>query len=379
MRKSLLATFLTLITISLTACGSSDLINPENLELEASLSSIPASEITEVDRVIYSTLDDTQKEIYDTLLNAYENFDTTVIVEGTDDDIKIAHKAIIADNPEIFYVNGYVTDASIGALINISKTYSLYPNYTCKVDEYADYIAQIEDVIATGLTEDYSSYSDYEKSKLAFDYLANLTTYDTGTTYDQNILSTFLYGRSVCGGYSQGYSYLMQKMGIPCAQITGALEDVAHSWNVSVLDGQYYMTDLTNGDSYYEINNKRYDYLDYSYLNIDPAFIPNYTVSAMYDNFLLLATDDNYYYEENLYIKTFSEEQIDSAIEKALAEDKAYITFRFDEKPLETAKEKLLNLQEMQTKYGVTHVKVIDDFATITLYFDYATESEGSE
>ena len=295
-------------------------------------------------------------------------------MEGTDNDVKVAHKAIIADNPEIFYVNGYVTDASVGALIKISKTYSLYPNYTCTSKERDDYIAQVESVIAEGITDDYSALSDYEKSRLAFDFLVDTTVYDTEAEYGQNILSTFLYGRSVCGGYSQGYSYIMQKMGLSCAMITGALEDTAHSWNVAVLDGDYYMTDLTNGDSFYEIDNKRYDYPDYSYLNINPNYMPDYTVSSMYSNFLVTATEDNYYYKENLNIETFNEEQIDTAIENAKASGEPYITFRLSEKPLEAAKEKLLNLQEMQTKYGVTHVKLIDDFATITLYFDYESE-----
>lgn len=334
--------------------------------------------VTTVNEIIYNTLTDTQKSIYKDLVNCYANFNSSVTITGTDDDIKIAHQAIIADRPEIFYVNGYVTDASFGALFLDEKEYTLYPNYTCSKDEYDTTLAKINEKTDAWLAE-FDALDDYTISKYAFDVIAKNTVYKTDSAYSQNMVSVFEYGQSVCGGYSQAYSYLLQKMGVPCAMIIGELSDVAHSWNISILDGQYYLTDLTNGDSYYEINGKRYDYNDYSYLNINPEYLPNYAVSKLFNRIKVSATEDNYYYKENLHIDVFLDEQIDAGVETALANNMSCVTFQFEEKTLETAKEKLLNLAEMREKYGVTHVKLLDSFNTITLYFDYETAEEINE
>lgn len=384
MRRILMALFCVLTTFAMCACSFTSPFSvpvqpgPVTPNEEDVSDIVPAnvSDVKSVNTITYSLLTDDQKAIYDALVNCYTNFDSQVEITGLEEDIETAHHAIIADRPEIFYVNGYVTDASTGAIIDAAKEYTVYPNYTHTKEEYDDLMAQVNSV-ADGWCKNLStSATDYEKSKYVFDTIIDQAKYKTDAAYNQNMLSVFIYGQTVCGGYSQSFSYLMQKLGIPCAMITGELSGTAHSWNVCILDNEFYLTDLTNGDSYYEVNGEKYDYYDYSYLNINPGFIPEYGVTDLFKRIQVSAKEDNYYYKEGLHIETFSDEQIDAGIQKAVDAGMPYVTLRFDEKPLEQAKQKLLNLQEMQDKFGVTHVKTSDVFNTVTLYFNMPTENQ---
>ena len=304
MRKKILILGFVLNLI-LQACGSTNIVNDlVDDDSSDTILSITPNEVIAVDRLIYSALNDKQKELYDTLLNCYKNFDTQIEIFATEDDVKIAHKAIIADNPDLFYVNGYVTDANMGVLFKTSKSFQLYPNYICSKEDYENYLATVDAKCNKILAGIDANASDYDKSKFVFEQIIDMTKYTADAENAQNMLSVFLAGKAVCNGYSQSYSYLMHKLNIPCAMITGQLQGVAHTWNIAVLDNDFYISDLTSGDSSYVYNDEKFDYCDYSYLNIDPSFLPEYMMSSMFSNFIMTATDNNYFYKENLFVNS---------------------------------------------------------------------------
>ncbi len=370
-----------------TGCAfktTEDIVNEQAMESFAlELKAITPSEVTQTNEIIYTSLSEDQKCIYNKLLDGYMNFETAIGFNTSEDDIKLAHKALIADHPEIFYVNGFVTDSSkglFGITINQNEL-TLYPNYTYSMSEAKSAKSEIDDQVNILLSdhEGIMDTSDYEKSKVAFDVITKNVLYSSDVEHSQTIAAAFIRGKSVCGGYAQAYSYLMQLLNVPCTVITGELEDVSHSWCVSILDGQFYMTDPTNGDSYYNLNDNKMDYIDYSFLNIDPTFMPEYIPSEMFKNFTTNATDNNYYIKEDQYITQFNEAQISAVIKKAKAASMPYVTFRVVNESLETAKNNLLDLQAMQNKYDVTHTKLLDDFGTITLYFNGAENTVKQE
>lgn len=102
--------------------------------------------------------------------------------------------------------------------------------------------------------------SDYQKILAAYTYINNTTTYLVDNGYIDDLLASntsiydvFINRRSVCIGYSIGFSYLMDKMGIESYIVdqivsydenTGAYESV-HTYNIVKLNGQFYKVDLT--------------------------------------------------------------------------------------------------------------------------------------
>ncbi|MDR1641047.1 MAG: hypothetical protein LBT59_15255 [Clostridiales bacterium] len=112
----------------------------------------------------------------------------------------------------------------------------------------------------------------YEKEKAAHDYLVANTKYDMSAEVPE--ISHTPYGAlinhvAVCNGYSDAFKVLMDIIGVPCdvvygmARLPGAAA-VAHSWNRVMLDGEYYLVDVTWDDP----TPDRAGQVAYEYLNV---------------------------------------------------------------------------------------------------------------
>ena len=74
----------------------------------------------------------------------------------------------------------------------------------------------------------------------------NITYYDGDETeFGRNIYDAFAKSSSVCVGYALGFQYFMDKLDIPCINVT--TDD--HIWNMVEIDGQWYHVDVTWDDS----------------------------------------------------------------------------------------------------------------------------------
>lgn len=97
--------------------------------------------------------------------------------------------------------------------------------------------------------------------------------------YADGFYGAFITGQCICSGYSKGFSYLAQRLGIRAAYIVGAAGG-AHAWNYLFADGGWYMSDTTWGDANsfgllgndYMQSSGRYDYGNYSKM---PELSPN--------------------------------------------------------------------------------------------------------
>ncbi len=69
-------------------------------------------------------------------------------------------------------------------------------------------------------------------------------------------------GGGVCGAYSRGYQYLMQRLGVPCAFLSGtSVRGIPHAWNAVKLEDGWYYVDATWDDLPDEIGYLYHDYL----------------------------------------------------------------------------------------------------------------------
>lgn len=69
-------------------------------------------------------------------------------------------------------------------------------------------------------------------------------------------------GGGVCGAYSRGYQYLMQRLGVPCAFLSGtSVRGIPHAWNAVRLEDGWYYVDATWDDLPDEAGYLYHDYL----------------------------------------------------------------------------------------------------------------------
>jgi len=93
--------------------------------------------------------------------------------------------------------------------------------------------------------------SDYAKEQHIHDMITSQVVYDLESPNAHNAYGALVEGRAVCDGYSEGFGYLLQRMGIQTFQAlgssinpgTGAPEP--HSWTYVRLEGNYYHVDTT--------------------------------------------------------------------------------------------------------------------------------------
>lgn len=153
-----------------------------------------------------------------------------------------AFEQLVAEEPVYDYTDTHGTVYSDSGIVSsLTCTYRLTP------EEFADYAARREEAIAAALAAAQGLATPYEQVVAVHDYLVRTCAYgDTEAVVDHTAYSALLRGQAVCDGYSSAFRILMDRLGIPC--ITVASEDMAHSWNMVQLDGQWYHVDVTWDD-----------------------------------------------------------------------------------------------------------------------------------
>jgi len=215
-----------------------------------------------------STLDDTMRQAYDLIragmMEGKEKIKMTVPVAK--EDMFDLYKKIVFDSPELFWaeVNG-----SKYAYNNQGHVTYFYPGYNDLVNDIAGNTAKLEAATSEALADMWSLSTDAEKAKYAHDWLTYHITYDLNAAYHQTSYSSLVNHASVCAGYSHGFQYLMQQVGIPCAYVLGYAMGGYHAWNVVKLDGEHYAMDVTWDDPLGAAPGKFY----YSYFNITDQVI----------------------------------------------------------------------------------------------------------
>lgn len=77
-----------------------------------------------------------------------------------------------------------------------------------------------------------------------------------------NLYGGLVRGGGVCGAYSRAYQYLMQRLGVPCAFLSGtSVRGIPHAWNAVKLEDGWYYVDATWDDLPDETGYLYHDYL----------------------------------------------------------------------------------------------------------------------
>lgn len=251
-----------------------------------------------------------QMENAEALLYAYDTLEAAL--DGTPASISIAHSVhqitwdelrtvydlLLSDHPEVFWHgNSYSGSQRDGIATALKPTYIM----TGAALDTAKAALEAEVV---RLTADLEGKTDYEKSLLLHDRLAAESVY-TLEGHHQTAYGALVQGTAVCAGYSRAYQLLMQRAGIPAWYVYGTSmspwgQEVSHAWNLVLLDGEWYYTDVTWDD--------QTKYTFYAYLNMNSEKMDENHTPTKYVEYLPVATHTchNYFVINDLYMEQFS-------------------------------------------------------------------------
>ena len=260
----------------------------------------------------YEKLTESGKTLYVEMLTIMENLASDVTVSTTSSDaIELVFDYIMADHPEIFYVNGFkYTNYSMD---NVVTRVSFTGDYTYDAQEVARRKTRINEAVNKCLENAPSSEDDYYAIKYVYEYIIDNVEYDVNAQDNQNICSVFLGGRSVCNGYAKAAQYLLEKLGIKCSFVTGTVttkngHSERHAWNLVLCNDAYYYMDVTWGDASYQTlsgesaDSSKLPTVNYDYLNVTTQELErHHKISDLISMPVCNSMTDNYYVREDEY------------------------------------------------------------------------------
>ncbi len=157
---------------------------------------------------------------------------------------------IVNSHPELFFVGNYV-----GWSYDSSGMALTYKNIEYR-DTQANVLRQQQELEAAAeqaLVWVDDAMSDMEKALAVHDYLVLNCEYDqerlqNGTVpgYSHSAYGALVSKLAVCDGYSNAYSYILEKLDIPCELVTS--NSMSHAWSMVSIDGDWYHVDVTWDD-----------------------------------------------------------------------------------------------------------------------------------
>ena len=181
-------------------------------------------------------------ELYGRILAGVLAHDDTIGVSEDDlPNVSEAYKAVLRDNPRIFWAEGQWSIVRLPAL-------GIRPVYRFSAAEARD----AQDQLAL-LADNFRALSDEpetERIRAVYDWLREHVEYGVRENSDgQTILDALITKKAVCKGISKAFQYLLEHVGVPCSLVEGSLDKGVsrHTWNAVELEGRFYHVDVCMG------------------------------------------------------------------------------------------------------------------------------------
>lgn len=287
------------------------------------------------DRYAYQQLNKEEQYAYDQIYDCIDNHTDKITLSTKDKDVlAVAYEAVMADYGGLFWVSGYQYNTYTSNKNVVGLEFE--PKYTMSKDQRNVYQAKIDDVAEDWLSGISMSDSDFDKALYVFETLIEKVDYDTNSEENQNILSVFLYQKTVCQGYADAAWYLLEKLGISSTIVTGTANNESHAWNLVHLDGAYYFMDVTWGNSkYLNSNNDTTKRVNYAYLAMTTEEISqNHIITASFEIPECLSNADDYFVHNGLYYETYAVDAIGAKLRDSYNADESEISLKFSNSDL---------------------------------------------
>jgi len=325
-------------------------------------------------RYAYTTLNgETQRvydEVYQTLLAHTKSVKVSTLDAAVLDE---AYRAVMADYGEIFWNSGYVYTKYTRGDELVALDFA--PGYTMTMEARSDIQREIDAAVAGILSGISADSSDYEKVRYVFDYLASNVEYVVGAKENQNIISVFLYGETVCQGYASATQYLLAQLGVQSAVVTGEVDGVSHAWNLVRMDNEYYYVDTTWGNSTYTGDGvPAMRFVNYNYFGVTTEELLR--THAPDDTFVLpncAASGNNYYVREGKFFSDWNPDAVGALCRESYERRETAVSVKFASGELYRRARQYLIEEGHITDYcsGITSLYYVEDEVQNVLTFSF--------
>lgn len=296
-----------------------------------------------LNRYAYDLLNDDERSVYSTVLDAINNFVVEVSLQTysiTDTQIKKIVDYIQRDHPEIFWFQHGATfffDASTHIVNKLELTYCMTQEEAKRRQE------KIESATKSFLTAVNDTMSDYEVTLRIYENIIKLVDYDTiglerqkrtTTSADtpddlRSIYGVFVNKKAVCAGYAKALQYLLNLCGIECTYVTSD----THAWNLIKLEGEYYHIDVTWGDgSDTQKDRNRIDAINYDCFCItteELSKLDSHTPESSFPIPKCTATKCNYHRRHGLYFEKYDFDRVKNILCESVKQNRLDVSFKF--------------------------------------------------
>lgn len=207
----------------------------------------------------YDKINSEQQRLYRLLLTAAEEMPDGWISMGScekhySSDLTIAYKAILCDNPQIFWMpSGYIMSEDDNKNICIAFNYEGddYQNEYLVQKKPRDEMRQLLNQVVNDMSAAAMQYgTEFERELYIHDAICEKTVYNLeGTNLIYTSYGALVEGAAVCEGYSRAMQLVANTVGIECGLVYGISEGEGHMWNYIRTDNEWYHLDVTWDDS----------------------------------------------------------------------------------------------------------------------------------
>lgn len=162
------------------------------------------------------------------------------------DDVRKTIRVYMRQHPEIFWFSHqYRLD---------EPTHTLYFKYNFTPQKKVFYAEEIEKAVKYLFQPNKLTHlSDLEKATYVYKWIANNTTYNEYSSFNQTIYSVLINRNSVCTGYAKTAQYLLGLIGVQSELVFGRFhtdksEGGRHGWNIVKIDDNWYHVDFCLAD-----------------------------------------------------------------------------------------------------------------------------------
>lgn len=285
----------------------------------------------------YGTLSEEERSVYEEIYAAVTGFEGAYRLGTTDSElVHRVYNSVIADHPEIFWLEGYTLNTTKRGEQIISLEFAM--KQTMDQEQIVRWQKEIRHYLqqfskAAGEAGIDKASSDFDVVKFTFDYIVKNTEYQESVANNQNICSVFGSGYSVCQGYSVAMQYLLLYQGIQSITISGITKDTgtSHAWNLVRLDDSWYYLDVTWGDpSFSEDAEVPGDMVNYSYFCVTGEELSKTHVAN--EEWILpdcTANQNNYFIHEKHHFESWDQERFEDLLTECIETGADYISLRF--------------------------------------------------
>lgn len=290
----------------------------------------------------YNTLNDQEKELYESIEMMIQNFEEEIETENiTLEEATKVFTAIRNDCPGYFWIGEFF---AYGDGYNVTKVRMKYPYEETEKNRRQEEINKVIEGIKEGLP---NSAGDYEKVRYIYDTIVKTTAYERNAE-DQNIYSALVLKKSVCAGYAKTVQLLLKEIGIETSYVLGTIpKQGPHAWNIIKVNGGYYYLDATWGEFDIEDDSEPEKNIRYDYFCVNTQELLNtHEIDEKEMQYpVLTETAANYFVREGLVFNLNSigdKVSFETKIKEAIHSGEKYFHFKGEDSEIMEKAEKII-------------------------------------